>query len=185
MWDLRSTWRSTEIDPEFPSISHVIRWSDEFRRPRKPRNINDPISKFERVAGELRAKLRWGAVFSEVSRRHRSWSSLKLAGHKQPGLLRTTLSKQTVRKTQTPPLRSLLRPPHQWGRVAIVWFGASPRSLARPRHRPRALQPGPTSTPYTSHPSSPDPPPISHAIHSQLFQTLNSYRWNCNVSGLC
>ena len=26
---------------------------------------------------------------------------------------------------------------------------------------------------------------ISHAIHSQLFQTLNSQRWNCNVSGLC
>ena len=105
MWDLRSTWRSTEIDPEFPSISHVIQWSDEFRRPRKPRNINDVVSKFERVAGELRAKLRWGAVFSEVSRRHRSWSSLKLAGHKQPGLLRTTLSKQTVRKSQTSPGR--------------------------------------------------------------------------------
>ena len=33
-------------------------------------------------------------------------------------------------------------PPHQWGRVAIVWFGASPRSLARPRRRPRAPQPG-------------------------------------------
>ena len=31
-----------------------------------------------------------------------SWSSI-LPGHKQPGLLRTTLSKQTVRKTQTPP----------------------------------------------------------------------------------
>ena len=28
-----------------------------------------------------------------------------LPGHKQPGLLRTTLSKQTVRKTQTPPRR--------------------------------------------------------------------------------
>ena len=105
MWDLRSTWRSTEIDPELSPISHVIRWSDEFRRPRKPRNINDVVSKFERVAGELRAKLRWGAVFTEVSRCHRSWSSSKLAGHKQPGLLRTTLSKQTVRKSQTPPGR--------------------------------------------------------------------------------
>ena len=31
-----------------------------------------------------------------------SWSSI-LPGHKQPGLLRTTLSKQTVQKTQTPP----------------------------------------------------------------------------------
>ena len=31
-----------------------------------------------------------------------SWSSI-LPGHKQPGLLRTTLSQQTVQKTQTPP----------------------------------------------------------------------------------
>ena len=112
LWDLRSTWRSTDItwrstdiDPELSPISHVIRWSDEFRRPRKPRNINDVDSKFERVAGELRAKLRWGVAFPEVSRRHRSWSSSKLAGHKQPGLLRTTLSKQTVRKSKTPPGR--------------------------------------------------------------------------------
>ena len=37
-----------------------------------------------------------------------SWSSI-LSGHKQPGLLRTTLSKQTVRKTQTPPRASLSR----------------------------------------------------------------------------
>ena len=34
-----------------------------------------------------------------------SWSSI-LPGHKRPGLLRTTLSKQTIRKTQTPPLAS-------------------------------------------------------------------------------
>ena len=34
--------------------------------------------------------------------RSSSWSSI-LPGHKQPGLLRTTLSQQTVRKTQTPP----------------------------------------------------------------------------------
>ena len=39
-------------------------------------------------------------------------------------------------------LRSLRRPPHRWGRVADVWLYASPRSLARPRHRPRAPQPG-------------------------------------------
>ena len=105
MWDLRSTWRSTEIDPEISPISHAIRSSDKFTTSRKPRNFNDPISKFERVVGELHAKLRWGVVFSEVSRRHRSWSSSKLPGHKQPGLLRTTLSKQTVRKSQTPPGR--------------------------------------------------------------------------------
>ena len=39
-------------------------------------------------------------------------------------------------------LRSLRRPPHQWGRVAIVWFGASARCPAKPRRRPRAPQPG-------------------------------------------
>lgn len=79
LWDLRSTWRSTEIDPELSPISHVIRWSDEFRRPRKPRNINDVDSKFERVAGELRAKLRWERCFLRFrgvieAGRHRSWS---------------------------------------------------------------------------------------------------------------
>ena len=85
MWDLRSTWRSTDItwrstdiDPELSPISHAIRSSDKFTTSRKPRNFNDPISKFERVVGELHAKLRWGAVFSEVSRGHRSWSSSKL-----------------------------------------------------------------------------------------------------------
>ena len=40
-------------------------------------------------------------------------------------------------------LRSLRRPPHQWGWVAVVWFGASPRSLARPCRRPPAPRPGP------------------------------------------
>ena len=40
-------------------------------------------------------------------------------------------------------LRSLRRPPHQWGRVAGVWFGASSRSPARLVCRPRAPQPGP------------------------------------------
>ena len=39
-------------------------------------------------------------------------------------------------------LRSLRRPPHQWGRVAVWWFGASARCPVRPRHRPRAPQPG-------------------------------------------
>ena len=34
---------------------------------RKPQNSNDVDSKFERVAGELRAKLRWGVVLPEVS----------------------------------------------------------------------------------------------------------------------
>ena len=33
-----------------------------------------------------------------------------LPGHKQPGLLRTTLSQQTVRKTQPPPVRPRYKP---------------------------------------------------------------------------
>ena len=36
-------------------------------------------------------------------------------------------------------LRSLRRPSHQWGVVADVWLGASPRSLARPRRSSQAL----------------------------------------------
>ena len=44
-----------------PSISHVIRSSDKLAMSRKPQNSNDVDSKFERVAGELRAKLRWGS----------------------------------------------------------------------------------------------------------------------------
>ena len=40
-------------------------------------------------------------------------------------------------------LRSLRRPPHQWGLVAGVWLGVLSRSPARPRHRPRAPPPGP------------------------------------------
>ena len=50
-----------------PPISHVIRWSDKLTTLRKPQNSNDVDSKFERVAGELRAKLRWGVVLHQVS----------------------------------------------------------------------------------------------------------------------
>ena len=50
-----------------PPISHVIRWSDKLTTLRKPQNSNDVDSKVERVAGELRAKLRWGGVIPEVS----------------------------------------------------------------------------------------------------------------------
>ena len=35
-------------------------------------------------------------------------------------------------------LRPLRRPPHQWGRVANVWFGALFWCLSGPRHHPRA-----------------------------------------------
>lgn len=119
MWDLRSTWRSTDItwrstdiDPELSPISHAIRSSDKFITSRKPRNFNDPISKFERVVGELHAKLRWGAVFSEVSRGHRSWSSSKLAvieagrpqaaGTTQNNPLKTNGPKNPDPSTRTP-----------------------------------------------------------------------------------
>ena len=47
-------------------------------------------------------------------------------------------------------------------RGADVWFGASSRSPAGPGHRPS----------------------ISHVIPLRLIQTLNLYRWNCNVFGV-
>ena len=43
-------------------------------------------------------------------------------------------------------LRSLRRPPHRRRLVADVRLGVSSRSPARPRHRPRAPQPGPAGT---------------------------------------
>ncbi len=60
---------------------------------------------------------------------------------------------------------------------------------ARPRRRPPAPRPGPPPSRSTrvqpSHPSFLYRHPISHAIPPRLFQTLNSDRWNCNVSRLC
>ena len=47
-------------------------------------------------------------------------------------------------------LRSLRRPPRQWGWVADVWFSASSRSPARPRRRPPAPRPGPPIPPAPS-----------------------------------
>ena len=104
-------------------------------------------------------------------------------------------------------LRTLRRPPHQWGWVAV-------NSPARPRRRPPAPRPGPPDPPAPSipaalalrgvawrvgskpgqalpsllgprvNPSRPSmlsPRPISHVIPLRLFQILNSARWNCNV----
>ena len=51
---------------------------------------------------------------------------------RQPRFARRRASKPALA------LRSLRRPSHQWGRVADVWLGASPRSPARPCHRPPA-----------------------------------------------
>ena len=101
-------------------------------------------------------------------------------------------------------LRSLRRSPH-WRRM----LGASSRSPARPRHRPRAPQPGPPHPPALSTPvgpgvllvgsarrleahlspqalTSPIPEahPISHVIPPRPFQILKSDRCNCNILGV-
>ena len=68
-------------------------------------------------------------------------------------------------------------------------LGASARSPARPRHRPRAPQPGPPDTPAPSTPAALSVwmcclvPAISHVIPLGIFQTMNTYRWYCNVLG--
>ena len=95
-------------------------------------------------------------------------------------------------------LRSLRRPPHQWGRGADVWLGASSRSPAGPRRRPPAPRQIPPA-PFTPVglgvltcacasarcPARPHRrPPISHVIPLRLVQTLNLHRWNCNVCGV-
>ena len=49
-------------------ISHVIRWSDKLTMGRKPQNFNDVNSKFEGVARELRATLKWGTGASQGCR---------------------------------------------------------------------------------------------------------------------
>ena len=82
--------------------------------------------------------------------------------------------------------RSLRRPPRQWGLVADAWFGVLARSPARPRRRPPALQPGPPQLRVCVQLLLAvwlRPSPISHVIPPQLFQILNSDRWNCNVCG--
>ena len=55
--------------------------------------------------------------------------------------------------------RSLRRPPDQWRLVADVWLGALAAWMC-------CLVPA-----------------ISHAIPLGIFQTMNSYRWYCNVLG--
>ena len=82
-------------------------------------------------------------------------------------------------------LRSIRRPPHQWGLVADRRLGASFRLLASLRCRPPAPRPGPSpSRRPRIQPSLPtflSPPPISHAIPPRPFQILKSDRRNCNV----
>ena len=70
-------------------------------------------------------------------------------------------------------------------------LGASSRSPARPRRRPRAPQPGPAAAHVhrSQAPQASRRPPIgrpslsamSHVIPLHVFQTLKTYRWNCNV----
>ena len=70
-------------------------------------------------------------------------------------------------------------------RCAVGWLGALARSPARPRHHPRAPQPGPylypASRPQPLTSPVPEPHSISHVIPPRPFQTINSQRWNCNV----
>ena len=65
-------------------------------------------------------------------------------------------------------LRSLRRPPHQWGWGADVWLCVSSRSLARPRRRPRAPQPGHPDPPA---PSAPVVPGRCCLVRRVLLQT--------------
>ena len=65
-------------------------------------------------------------------------------------------------------LRTLRRPPHQWGWVADVWLCVSSRSLARPRRRPRAPQPGHPDPPA---PSAPVVPGRCCLVRRVLLQT--------------
>ena len=65
-------------------------------------------------------------------------------------------------------LRTLRRPPHQWGWGADVWLCVSSRSLARPRRRPRAPQP---SLPVPPAPSAPVVPGRCCLVRRVLLQT--------------
>ena len=87
-------------------------------------------------------------------------------------------------------LRSLRRPPHQWG-LRCCW-----RSARRLEARPGPAAAAHWRCGHASDPSSAlhagglfcvgyrsGSPATSHVIPSQVFQILNSGRWNCNVFG--
>ena len=65
-------------------------------------------------------------------------------------------------------IRTLRRPPHQWGWGADVWLCVSSRSVARPRRRPRAPQP---SLPVPPAPSAPVVPGRCCLVRRVLLQT--------------
>ena len=69
------------------------------------------------------------------------------------------------------PSGALRRPPHQWRLVADVLLGASARSPARPRHRPRAPRP-------TTH-VKPSTPLLACALSSVKPTTPLQARYTC------
>ena len=73
----------------------------------------------------------------------------------------------TTHRHRNQALRSLRRPPHQWGRIAVRQLYASSRSPSRPFRRPRAPQPGPDLDPVPRPPPltpSPSPPALTPLI---------------------
>ena len=79
-------------------------------------------------------------------------------------------------------LRSLRRPPHQWGRVADRRLGASTRCPARPRRPRGGLQSVGVSVCCPARLAVASL--ISHVIPQRLVQMLNLHRWNCSVFGV-
>ena len=95
-------------------------------------------------------------------------------------------------------LRSLRRPPHQWGWVADVCLCVVSKP-GRASPPPTGTAADPSGALHTSGawcvdgwlgasarcPARPHRrPPISHVIPLRLVQTLNLHRWNCNVCGV-
>ena len=72
-------------------------------------------------------------------------------------------------------LRSLRRPPHQWGRVADWRVVSEPGRAPSPPHRCRV---------HTSLAALLSPHPISHAIPSDVFHGLKFDRWYSADSAL-
>ena len=133
--------RCVRLLPSPPNLAHNFPRS-VFDYAHKRWNCKGPISKLERVAGELRATLLGN---------HES------LGHKRPGLLRTTLSKQTVQKS-----RPLQATRHHWcgGRrrdqrawLRCPWAVAGPSRASRRRAERSSRRgrlaggPPPTGTP--------------------------------------
>ena len=124
--------------------------------------------------GPGRCVCRWAAARPR-DRHTRAWRLGVVDLEARPGP--ATAHRHRDQALQTP-----RRPPIGRGSLSVY-------CLPWPRHRSPAPQPGPPPSRSTrvqpSHPSFRHRHPISHAIPPLLFQTLNSQRWNCNVSRLC